>query len=276
VDLFSEKEGWFNLEIIILGSGDTVGTPKLNCTCETCTLARTQGIPNARTRFGILIRDPDKDRNIIIDTGPDLRAQLIREGVRRIAAVLYTHHHYDHILGFSEFYRVQNFIKVFGLKETLDFVLEKMGFKIINAKRVEIKLYETVEYHNIRFQAFPVYHPSWNEEKPIQPIGYSFNINGKKLVVTGDTGVRIPEEALRVMDKPDILITDAFIDRPTHFLDHHMTINEAVELADNLQAKKTVLVHLAHLNPPHEKLQEKVDPTRERILIGYDSLKMVI
>nr|MDO8090861.1 MBL fold metallo-hydrolase [Candidatus Sigynarchaeota archaeon] len=147
------------MEIIILGSGDTVGTPKLNCTCETCTLARTQGIPNARTRFGILIRDPEKDRNIIIDTGPDLRAQLIREGVRRIAAVLYTHHHYDHILGFSEFYRVQNFIKVFGLKETLDFVLEKMGFKIINAKRVEIKLYETVEYHNIRFQAFPVYHP---------------------------------------------------------------------------------------------------------------------
>ncbi|MEM2144953.1 MAG: MBL fold metallo-hydrolase [Candidatus Jordarchaeaceae archaeon] len=264
------------MEIIILGSGDTVGTPKLNCNCETCTLARTQGIPNARTRFGILIRDPEKDRNIAIDTGPDLRAQLIREGINRIAAVLYTHHHYDHILGFSEFYRVQNFVKVFGLKETLDFVLEKMGFKIIKAKRMEIKLYEPVNYHNIQFQAFPVHHPSWNEERPIQPIGYSFDINGKKLVITSDTGVGIPEESLRIMRNPDILITDAFIDRPTHFLNHHMTVNEAIELADNLKAKKTVLVHLAHMNPPHEKLQEKVDRTREKILVGYDSLKLVL
>ena len=264
------------MEIIILGSGDTVGTPKLNCNCETCTLARTQGIPNARTRFGILIRDPEKDRNIAIDTGPDLRAQLIREGINRIAAVLYTHHHYDHILGFSEFYRVQNFIKVFGLKETLDFILEKMGFKIINAKRMEIKLYEPVNYHDIQFQAFPVHHPSWNEEKPIQPIGYSFNINGKKLVITSDTGVGIPEESLQIMRNPDLLITDAFIDRPTHFLNHHMTVNEAIELADTLKAKKTILVHIAHMNPPHEKLQEKVDKTREKILVGYDSLKIVL
>lgn len=264
------------MEIIILGSGDTVGTPKLNCNCETCTLAQKQGIPNSRTRFGILIRDPEKDRNIAIDTGPDLRAQLIRERINRIAAVLYTHHHYDHILGFSEFYRVQNFIKVFGLKETLDFVLEKMGFKIINAKRMEIKLYELVNYHNIQFQAFPVYHPSWNEEKPIQPIGYSFDIDGKKLVITSDTGVGIPEESLQIMKNPDILITDAFIDRPAHFLNHHMTVNEALELANNLKAKKTVLVHLAHMNPPHEKLQEKVDTTREKILVGYDSLKLVL
>ncbi len=267
------------MEVIILGSGDTVGTPKLNCTCETCTLARQQGIPNARTRFGIIIRDPERDRNISIDTGPDLRAQLIREGINRIAAVLYTHHHYDHILGFSEFYRVQQFIKVFGLKETLDFVLDKMGFKIINAKRKEIKLYEPIDYHNIQFQAFPVYHPSWNVTHPasqIQPIGYTFNINGKKLVITGDTGVRIPEESLKIMSKPDLLITDAFIDKPAHFLDHHMTVNEAIELANNLKAKKTVLVHLAHMNPPHEKLQEKVDPTTEKILIGYDSLKMIL
>jgi phosphoribosyl 1,2-cyclic phosphate phosphodiesterase len=267
------------LEIIILGSGDTVGTPTLNCNCESCTLAREQGIPNSRTRFGILIRDPEKDRNISIDTGPDLRAQLIREGIRRIAAVLYTHHHYDHILGFSEFYRVQNFIKVFGLKETLDFVLERMGFKIINAKRKEIKLYETVDYHNIQFQAFPVYHPTWNVTHPasyIQPIGYSFNINGKKLVITGDTGVKIPEESLRLIKNPDLLITDAFIDKPTHFLDHHMTVNEAKELANTLNAKKTVLIHLAHLNPPHEKLQEKVDPLRKKIIIGYDSLKLTI
>lgn len=265
------------MELVVLGSGDTVGVPKIGCSCPTCTIAKEKGIPDARTRFSILIKDTEAGFNMLVDTSPDMRLQLIREGVERVSAVLYTHHHWDHVLGFNDFYRVQAVITVFGLKETVNYVLDRVGFgNLVKAKRKYIHPFESVKYKSIEFTAFPVYHPHLNDGLNIQPVGYMFRLEGAKLVVTGDTGISIPEESLKLIHEPDILITDAFISYPKHFLDHHMTIEEAVRLAEQLEAKKTILVHLTHANPPHAELQKKVDLTAEKIIVGYDTLKLKI
>lgn len=263
------------MELVVLGSGDTVGVPKIGCKCPACTAAKEKGIPDARTRFSILLKDTERNLNVLVDTSPDMRLQLIREGVERVSAVLYTHHHWDHVLGFNDFYRVQATVTVFGLKETVDYVLDRVGFgSLVKARRRYIQPFESVKYKSFEFTAFPVYHPHLNNGLSVQPVGYLFRLGEVKLAITGDTGISIPEESLKLIHEPDILVADAFISYPTHFLDHHMTVEEAVRLADQIKARKTILVHLTHANPPHAELQRKVDPTAEKIIVGYDTLRL--
>lgn len=263
------------MELVVLGSGDTVGVPKIGCKCPTCTVARERGIPDARTRFSVLLRDDEKNLNLLVDTSPDMRLQLIREGVERVSAVCYTHHHWDHVLGFNDFYRVQATVTVFGLKETVDYVLDKVGFgNLVKVKRVYIKPFESVKYKSFEFTAFPVHHPHLNDGLNIQPVGYLFKLGEARVAITGDTGINIPEESLRLIRKPDLLVVDAFISYPKHFLDHHMTVEEAISLAEQIEARKTILVHLSHANPPHEELQRRVDPSMDRILVGYDTMRI--
>ena len=89
-------------EMIIMGTGTSVGVPVVGCQCMVC---RSQNPKNQRTRTGVLIRGPQGE--FIIDAGPELRLQLIREDARLIQAAVFTHAHADHILGLDD-------LRVFG------------------------------------------------------------------------------------------------------------------------------------------------------------------
>src|SRR6202045_4101240 len=88
--------------LTFLGTGTSMGVPTLGCECAVCTSAVSpDGDPrNRRTRPSVLISW--EGHNVVIDTGPDFHAQAIRERVRRVDAVLYTHGHADHILGMDD------------------------------------------------------------------------------------------------------------------------------------------------------------------------------
>src|ERR1022692_4312114 len=89
-------------QLTFLGTGTSMGVPTLGCDCAVCASAVSPtGNPrNRRTRPSVLISW--EDHNIHIDTGPDFHAQAIREGIRRLDAVLYTHGHADHVLGMDD------------------------------------------------------------------------------------------------------------------------------------------------------------------------------
>ncbi|MEM4702849.1 MAG: MBL fold metallo-hydrolase, partial [Archaeoglobaceae archaeon] len=78
--------------IKLLGTGDSPGTPILNCHCKTCEDARKRGWE--RRRFSILVKNGEKV--VLIDTSPDLRRQLLDNGVEKVDAVIWTHSHFDH------------------------------------------------------------------------------------------------------------------------------------------------------------------------------------
>src|SRR5271168_4093063 len=83
--------------LTFLGTGTSMGVPTLGCDCAVCTSTDPH---NRRTRPSI--RLAYNNHTVLIDTGPDFHAQAIREGIRRVDAVLYTHDHADHVMGFDD------------------------------------------------------------------------------------------------------------------------------------------------------------------------------
>lgn len=228
------------MKLTLLGTGDAVGTPKIGCNCPTCEDARLGG-KSQRLRFSILV-ESDIGK-ILIDTSPDLRQQFLRQNLSCIDAVIWTHGHYDHYSGFGEFYRVQNKVNVYGIIETIDYINKYVSF--LKPRYHYVKLREPFELIGLQFTLFKVDHP------PIEiPIGIVIREKDTKVVVTGDTGLEIPETSLELMKDPNLLIADAIVPPHIH-IKKHMNSKEAMALAEKLNAKKVVLTHLSHLFRPH-------------------------
>ncbi|HEX4072663.1 MAG TPA: MBL fold metallo-hydrolase, partial [Planctomycetaceae bacterium] len=91
-------------ELILLGTGTSVGVPVIGCRCPVCTSSNPR---NNRTRTAVLVHAPDGD--FLIDTPPELRIQLLREGVSIVHAAVFTHSHADHIFGLDD-------LRIFGYR----------------------------------------------------------------------------------------------------------------------------------------------------------------
>jgi phosphoribosyl 1,2-cyclic phosphate phosphodiesterase len=209
-----------------------------------------------RLRFSILVESP-KGR-VLIDTSPDLRWQLLEKGISKVDGVIWTHAHYDHYAGFGDFHRIQNGLNVYGLKNTLDYILSYLYF--MKPNRHDVQLNMPFELIGISVTLVEVRHP------PLEDSAGVILTDGKsKIVITGDTTKEIPEKSFELMFKPDLLIADAIIP-PRAILPKHMNAREAMELASELQAKRVVLTHLSHNFPPH-------DESVKDWPLGYDGME---
>jgi phosphoribosyl 1,2-cyclic phosphate phosphodiesterase len=234
------------MKIVLLGTGDAIGTPKIGCHCPTCQDANNGG-PSQRLRFSVLIEGPDG--KVLVDTSPDLRFQMLWHGLNHIDAVIWTHSHYDHYAGFGDFHRVQNHVPVYGLKNTLDYILQYLGF--LKPQRHDVRLFEPFSLAGLQFILFPVTHPPLKESA-----GVCILEAEKKVVITGDTNDNIPQKSLDIMRDADLMIMDAIIP-PGINLKKHMNAEQAGDLAQRLGAKQVVFTHISHMFPPHEQAIKK-------------------
>ena len=276
------------MKLTILGSGDCSGTPQLGCSCRICKLARKVGHPYARTRFTILVETNfqtdkgNKKKNILIDTSPDLRYQLIRAGVEQIDAVFFTHADYDHSSGLFEFYRTHSNnmyrnrekVKIFSGKDILDTLNLSSLLNILNIKPIEITPYEIVEIYGLKFQSFEVLHNNRNE---VTCRGYRITTPDKKnVIISGDLGLEIPEKTLDIWKNPtpDLLVLEMFTNRKVDFLKgKHLTLTDVRKIIEEVHPKRTVLVHLSHLMSKKVDILNKelkdIDPNLE---LSYDGM----
>ncbi len=223
--------------VTLLGTGDSPGTPIINCHCKTCEDARRRGWE--RKRFSVMVQNEGK--TVLIDTSPDLRRQLLDNGVEKVDAVIWTHCHFDHFGGFGEFYRVQNNVKVYTTSQ----IHEDIGnfMKFLSYKAIEVEAYRPFNIAGMDFTLFVVNHPN------VHAVGVKVEWKGYRVVISGDTNIRIPEESIREMQNPDLFIVEALA--PTGRFRKHMNAREALSLAKKLNARKVVLTHLGHFYPPH-------------------------
>lgn len=243
------------MKITLLGTGDSVGTPKIGCTCPACMDAHAGG-KSRRLRFSVLVESPVG--RVLIDTSPDLRWQLLKKGISRVDGVIWTHAHYDHYAGFGDFHRIQSGVNVYGPRNTLDYILNYLNF--MKPVRHDISFYTTFELIGLEMMLVEVVHPRLEEA-----CGVIITDGKSKIVITGDTVREIPKKSLRLMARPDLLIADAIIP-PRAKLPNHMNSKEAMELALELDAKKIVLAHVSHNFPPHEESIKEWP-------LGYDGME---
>ena len=143
------------MKVTALGTGDVVGTPKIGCDCPVCGEAKEMG--KQRLRTSLLIEH--KGQHILIDTGSDMRAQLLAADSPRIDAVIWTHGHYDHFMGFGDSYRVQREpISVYGAPEVLyDHTAGGSSASSVT-KNIRSVFFEPIKICGIEVTLFPVVH----------------------------------------------------------------------------------------------------------------------
>jgi len=117
---------------------------------------------------------------------------MLRKGLKHIDGVIWTHGHYDHYTGFGEFHRVQYNVDVYGVTETLDYILDYVSF--LRPSRHDIPLHTPFELIGLDFTLFEVNHPPAKKA-----VGVMICEGDKKVVISGDTDENIPEKSIELI-----------------------------------------------------------------------------
>ncbi|MEX1191346.1 MAG: MBL fold metallo-hydrolase [Brumimicrobium sp.] len=250
------------LKVTVLGSGTSQGVPVIGCQCEVC---KSNDPKDNRLRSSIMFSW--NDENFVIDTGPDFRQQMLREDVRSLRAVVYTHEHKDHIAGMDDV-RSFNFLEKRDMElfctESVERALKREFYYAFEENK-----YPGVPNVNINLiDKDPFRLPDGPILTPVQVYHYKMPVKAFRI---GDfaylTDVKsIPVKELDKLRGVKFLILDCLRETP-HM--SHLNVEEALELIDVIQPEKTYLTHISHLFDTHEgiinKLPKNVEP-------GYDGL----
>lgn len=257
--------------LTFLGSGTSMGVPTLGCDCAVCTSAMSPtGDPrNRRTRPSI--RLVYNDHTVVIDTGPDFHAQALREGVRRLDAVLYTHGHADHVMGFDDLrplsFHTKGDLPLYADDKTASDI-ERI-FEYAFRKQDRYPTSARVEMHRIDstpgagfdlfgacFRRIPVTHGRQ------QITGYRF---GSAAYLTDMSD--IPPESVPLLQGLDVLILDA-LRRDPHT--SHSHLQKSVAFVEQLKPRRAFFTHMSH-DLDHAATEAILPP---HIRLAYDGLQI--
>lgn len=248
--------------LTVLGSGTSMGVPTIGCRCEVCNSADPH---DRRTRPSVMVAY--EGHSVLIDTTPDFREQAIREQIRNLDAVIYTHAHADHILGLDDlrpltFWREQN-IPLYATRETAEIIRRMFryifegDYKYGGLAQVELKEFEgPLEIFGARFVPVKVLHGD------AVIYGYRF---GSAAYLTDHSDV--PPESVEQLQGLDILFLDALRRRPHPT---HSTLENSVSLVEQIKPKRAFFTHISH-DLGHAETNAGLPP---HIRLAHDGLKL--
>ncbi len=253
------------LSFTFLGTGTSVGVPVIGCSCEVC---RSGDAKNNRLRSSALVQHGET--RLLVDSGPDLRTQALRYGIKQIDAVLYTHEHLDHVVGFDELrafcWKREDPLPMHATEECHQ-ALKKMfswAFSTGNVYRGYVKpdpkvLDGPFGYGGVEITPLPVHHGAVNT------VGYLFGAPGTRKIAYISDVKRIPDETMDLIRGVDVLVIDALRpeEHPTH-----LTTEEALAVIGEVGPSEAWLTHLGHEND-HHKLE---NATPDGVRVAYDGL----
>jgi phosphoribosyl 1,2-cyclic phosphate phosphodiesterase len=260
-----------NATLTFLGTGTSMGVPTLGCGCAVCRSAVTPppaGDPrNRRTRPSVHIAW--EDHGVLIDTGPDFHAQAIREDIRHIDAVFYTHPHADHILGMDDlrpltFYNPTP-LPLYADGPTADAIERVFDYTFrpptrgTTIARVELHLiagHAEISLFGATFRRIPVNHGN------LLISGYRF---GSAAYLTDMSS--IPEESAAALQDLDLLILDALRHDPHPT---HSNVENSLRIVDQLKPRRAFFTHMGH-DLDHAATNATLPP---HVQLAYDGLRL--
>ncbi len=259
-----------DLQITFLGTGTSQGVPMIACDCPVCASPDPR---DKRTRSSLFIETPEAA--FAVDTGPDFRTQCLRERVRHLDAVVYTHAHTDHIMGFDDLRRFcdmlpDHALPIYASPETMTDLQRVFRFAFDGTARFPGYIHPEPHLVDGPFRIgeteitpLPVPHGF------IRVNGYLFSRGGRKLFAYLSDCKSVPAPVREIIAGVEVLCVDALRHRPHPT---HMSLDEALEVSAALRPGLTYLTHLCH-DLGHVET-EKMLP--DNVRIAYDGLKIAL
>jgi phosphoribosyl 1,2-cyclic phosphate phosphodiesterase len=253
------------MNITFLGTGTSQGVPVIGCSCEVCT---SLDFRDKRLRSSVQVEV--SNQSFVIDTGPDFRQQMLRERVKRIDAILFTHAHRDHTAGLDDV-RAYNFMQkmdmpVYGRQQVLDQLKIEYAYAFVKDSypgipRLLLNLIEEDSFTINGVQVMPL--PVLHLKLPV--LGFRF----ENFSYITDANY-IPDGTMEKLKGTEVLVLNA-LQREPHI--SHFNLKEALSMIEQISPKKTFLTHISH------KLGRHADVSKElpaNVMLAYDGMQLTL
>lgn len=258
------------MRVTFLGTGTSTGVPVPGCACPIC---RSENPRNKRLRQSVWIEEGAV--SLLIDTSTDFREQALRHNIQRIDAILYTHHHADHVFGLDDTrvyaYRQKGHLPAYGSAETLSGLKKTFWYAFADVHegggRPKLDLYEVDGPFTVA--GLPVI-PLPGDHGSMGVTGYRL---GEFAYLTDCK--KIPEETFPLLEGVGTLVLNALRYRPDH--PTHMTIGEALAVVERVRPARTLLIHMGHeldFDELKAALPKGVEPAYDGLVLEFAPLEV--
>ncbi len=253
------------MQLTFLGTGTSQGVPVIACACEVC---QSQDPRDKRTRTSALVEAGGK--RLLIDAGPDLRQQMLREQVRSIDAVLLTHEHMDHIAGLDDT-RAFSFatepprdVEIFANAATLEAVQRVFSYAFSGSQYPGMPRFAL---HTVGLAPFVA---AGVEVQPVEVMHLHMPVLGYRI---GGLSYITDAKSISATEKEKLKGSTVLVVNALRKAEHisHFNLEEALALITELQPRRAYLTHLSHLMGLHAGIQ--LPP---HVHLAYDGLKVEV
>jgi phosphoribosyl 1,2-cyclic phosphate phosphodiesterase len=252
-----------SIKITFLGTGTSSGVPMIGCDCEVCTSTDKK---DNRLRSSILVQS--EKTSLVVDTGPDFRYQMLRQKIKHLDAVVFTHPHKDHLAGLDDIkafnYVTKKPIEIYADSLTEEAVRRDFYYAFTDTKYPGIP---ELNLNTINLEPFVV------GDIPIMPImvwhlkmpvmGFRF---GKFTYITDAN--RIEDSEKEKIKGSEVLVLNA-LRKQKHI--SHFTLGEATDLVKELKVPTAYFTHVSHQLGLHAAIEAELP---ENVHLAYDGLEL--
>jgi len=253
------------LKITFLGTGTSTGVPMIACDCEVCTSTDQK---DKRLRPSIMVAS--ESTTIVVDTTPDFRYQMLREKVKKVDAILFTHPHKDHVAGLDDVRAYNFFLKkrmeVYANSLTEEALKREFSYAFSDRKYPglpEINL-NTITLEPFTIGDIPIIPVQvWHLKMPV----YGFRF-GKFTYITDAN--RIDDEEKQKILGSEVIVLNA-LRKQSHV--SHFNLGEAIDMVQELKAKTAYFTHISHQLGMHKSIEAELP---EAVHLAYDGLRLSV
>ena len=252
-----------SIKITFLGTGTSSGVPMIGCDCAICT---SKDPKDNRLRSSILVNTPGF--TFVIDTTPDFRFQMLRTKTKRLDAVIFTHAHKDHIVGLDDVrafnYLMQKPMNVYASARTNEALKKDFYYAFGENKYPGVP---ELILHTIDETPFTIGNTLldpikvWHHKMEV----YGFRFNDFTYITDAN---KIDEDQKKKIIGSKVLVLNA-LRREPHI--SHFTLNEAIQLAEELQIPEVYFTHISHQLGLHQDVEAEIP---DHIHLAYDGLEI--